>query len=211
VPRSMTDIKPYQALGRVAFIEAVKGRAAVYLALNPAALNATGSQEVGKLYTPGYSHPTLQSAFTREITYKVDLVFSQYLYAKLGLEQFYIEEAIAWFEGAVYPEKLGQAPPILRMVWPHVRTAQVIVQGWTTQRSLFDPFLRTRIAKMTLNLIEIRKSFKTWVRHRAYEGHGAMGDEAFAQGSYVAGGTVGWVGVDTMNIPGRGKTTSVGG
>ncbi|MBM4370112.1 MAG: hypothetical protein FJ098_00560 [Deltaproteobacteria bacterium] len=178
-PNGKFQYDPTRALARVQFIDVDLPSNKLECLCNPTVLQGTGGQVIGELQPVGWSSPIIQSGYTRAERFSVEIYFSQYLYAFHKMGNLFIEDAISWLEGCVFPRSLGKAPPILRLLWPRTRTKNVIVLDWSTNRSRFNVDLRTVVASVQVNLVEIRKDFKTWQDHRFNEGRGMLGDSLY--------------------------------
>lgn len=176
------DYDPLRAAAHLVLAELNNVSNKMSVLFNPESLRGNVRVGIGKLNPVGWSHTISQYFHTESPTFPIELYFSALLARRLRYTAYpSIESAEAWLSSFCYSRELGVAPSPLLVVWPNVRTMVIALESFDSDYQLFDRNLNARIARFTLQCIELRSAFKTadqqrmdgWVR--STEGHSLEG------------------------------------
>lgn len=150
---------PQRALRRVTWVDHDTPQRKFRSLFNPKQLPISTSAEYGELHAIGWSQPVQQYAHTDAKRYSLSLPVSLRAYQDFGLEFTTVHEAEAYFSSFLYANRIGESPPLLKMIWPKtaiilntVRQVNITYERWDTDMNVVA-------YAIDLTLVEIRRSY----------------------------------------------------
>lgn len=150
---------PPRSLRRVVWVDHDNPRRKFRSLFNPQELPLSTSAQYGELHAIGWSQPVQQYAHTDAMRYTINLPVSLHAYLDLGLEFTSVHEAQAFFRSFLYANKVGESPPILKMVWPKTAIVLNTVRKVDVKFERWDLDMNVVAYTISLDLVEIRRSF----------------------------------------------------
>jgi hypothetical protein len=156
---------------------------------NPQQLGLGIRAQAGRLHPIGWSHPIKQYAYTEEVGFPLDFLFTKIAMtgrrggmgrkikspAETNAPQVNIVDPAAWLTSFCYAPAIGRAPHPLLVVWPHVLTMMTTVDTANEMYRRFAPDLSAMEVMVRLKFSEIRVGFKT--SYMQWDGWSSFRDE----------------------------------
>lgn len=159
---------------------------------NPNSLKQSYKATVGKGSPVGWSQQIKQYSHSEDAPFTLEFYFSanKILALKEGIYPD-ANQAIPFYNQFLFPRALGEAPPLMLLVWPHTLTMAVCVEQVDTDYSLWDLDLFIRICTITLTVSEMRQEFRTSndMLNDGFIGGGGISPEGAVAGTYKLGRT----------------------
>ena len=173
------------ALAKVLLVDGKQHTNRMEALFNPQELAISARVQAGRLHPVGWSHPIKQYAYTEEVGFSLNFLFTKLALRWSGeqagrqvpapTEKQAVADATApaaWLTSFCYGAYPGLAPHPLIVVWPHVLTMVTTVDTVQERYKRFAPDLSAMEVMVSVKFSELRKTFKSsgmqwdgWKRH----------------------------------------------